>query len=115
MSKAFTAAILSRLKKEINKIKLNRDEQFGCRDGHPTTHQIIRLTEFITRNFNWKYNTGTVLLDGEKAFESFWVNGLLRKLIESEISKPLILLIGSYLSDRCFKFNIGFFADDTVL
>ena len=95
--------MLSRLKKEINKLKLNRDDPFGFRDGHSTTHQIIRLTEYISRNFNWKHNTGAVLLYVEKAFDSVWVNGLLKKLIESGISKPLMLLIGSYLSDRSFE------------
>ena len=107
MSKAFEATIITRLKSEINSKNPIKDEQFGFRDGHSTQHQIIRVTEYITRNFNWKYNTGAVLLDVEKAFDSVWINGLLRKLIEAKISGRIIRLLASYLSDRSFEVTLN--------
>lgn len=106
MSKALEAVTIRRLKREIKKKNLIRDEQFGFRDGHSTQHQILRLTEFITKNYNWKNNTGAVLLDVEKAFDSVWINGLLRKLIDAGIPKRLIHLLASYLKNRFFEVTL---------
>ena len=54
--------------------------QFGFRKEHSTIHQIIRITEKITKNFNLNKSSGMVLLDVEKAFDSVWHDGLLHKL-----------------------------------
>ena len=110
LSKALEVMILNRLKPIIRDRKLIRDDQFGFRDQHSTQHQVIRLTEYITRNYNWKQNTGAVLLDVEKAFDSVWTNGLLRKLLEMEIPKGLIHILASYLNDRSFRVKV----DDVI-
>lgn len=47
------------------------------------------------------------LLDIEKAFDTVWHNGLLHKLIKSDISISLVKLIQSYLKNRKFSVHVG--------
>jgi len=42
--------------------------------------QLARLVERITRNFGEKRHAGVLFLDLDKAFDSFWIDGLLYKL-----------------------------------
>ena len=94
------------LNKFINDNNLIRNEQFGFREGHSTQHQILRITEHVTQRFNWKQNTGAALLGVEKAFDSVWINGLLRKLIELKFPKWMIFFLNSYLKNRSFTVKL---------
>ena len=42
--------------------------------------QLAHLVKRITRNFGEKRLTGAVFLDVAKAFDTFWIDGLLYKL-----------------------------------
>ena len=54
-----------------------RDAQIGSRPRHSTSLQLTRLIERITRNYGGKIFTGALFLDVAKAFETFWIAGLL--------------------------------------
>jgi hypothetical protein len=63
----------------------------------------MRLTDYVTLNFNNNICTAVVFLDIEKAFDSTWHPGLLYKLSELHFSPSLIKLINSFLSHRKFR------------
>jgi hypothetical protein len=66
----------------------------------------MRLTDYVTLNFNNKMSTAAVFLDIEKAFDTIWHCGLLYKLSKLEFSTSLIKLIGSFLSQRKFRVSV---------
>ena len=101
LSKIFEQIIINRL--NLDDI---RDEQFGFRKNHSTVHQISRIAEHVTANFNMKKNTGMVLLDVEKAFDTVWHDGLIYKLIARNTEPYLIKIIKSYLKERKFAVSI---------
>ncbi|GJQ81877.1 hypothetical protein Trydic_g9902 [Trypoxylus dichotomus] len=54
--------------------------QFGFRQEHSTTHQLLRITEHITEHLDKSTPTAAVMLDIEKAFDKVWHEGLIYKL-----------------------------------
>jgi hypothetical protein len=71
---------LSSILREVNGRRLLCDELFGFPPKYSTTHQLARLVERVTTNFDVKRLTGTILLGGDKAFDIVWVDGLLFKV-----------------------------------
>jgi hypothetical protein len=81
--------------------------QFGFRKGYSTAQQILRLTEWTTRAFNFKKATGAVFPDVEKAFDRVWQGGLLCQLHALEIPRRLQEVLKSYLTGRAFNLREG--------
>ena len=111
MSKALEAMFMARLQTFIDENNLKCDKQFGFRHEHSTQQQILRVTEYISREFNKgsnknKQKIGAVLLDVAKAFDSFWYNGLLIKLIELKAPDSIIHLLNSYFKNRKFVVQV---------
>jgi hypothetical protein len=110
----FINIILPVLGKILEKIILNKirtfeeennilhSQQFGFRQKHSTTHQILRIMESISLGFHQNCATGMVLLDIQKAFDSFWHNGILHKLYVLNLPIHLCKLIKSFLENRNF-------------
>jgi hypothetical protein len=65
--------------------------------------QLARLVERLTRNFGEKRLTGAVFLDVAKAFDTDWIDGLLRKLTPLNFPSYIVRTISSYLKDRPFE------------
>jgi exonuclease III len=86
---------------EANNILPN--EQFGFRERHSTTQQLLRVTDQITDSFNKKSYTGIVFLDVAKAYDRVWHDGLICKLIDLDFPTYLINFTQSYLSNRSFS------------
>ena len=105
LSKIFEKIILSRLKESVGNKIIN--EQFGFREKHSTTHQLNRLTEHISANFNMKKSTGLLMLDVEKAFDTVWHDGLIYKLHKYKTPNYLINLLRSYLDCRSFVVSVN--------
>jgi retron-type reverse transcriptase len=82
-------------------------QQFGFRSKHSTTHQILRLVEEISFDFNKDLTTGMILFDIEKAFDSIWHDGLIHKMIKCNFPTYLIKIILSFLSKRNFFVNVN--------
>jgi hypothetical protein len=73
----------------------------------------MRLTDYVTLNFNNKMSTAAVFLDIEKAFDTTWHYGLLYKLPKLEFSAKLIKLLGSFRSrDSSVGTATGYGLDD---
>lgn len=100
VGKIFERLILDK----FNKIEKSRNifiqEQCGFRSEHSTIHQVLRITEKASLNFNRHKSTGLVLLDIEKAFDSVWHDALVHKLIKLEFPSFLVKIIQSYLKNR---------------
>lgn len=102
LSKVLEKVILIKLQDFATKNNILIDQQFGFRPGHSTVHQVARIADYITDNFNLNKYTGLLLFDLEKAFDSAWHNGIIYKLLQYNYPLILIKLIKSYLSNRKF-------------
>ena len=107
MSKIFEMIILSRLKTHEAINNQLMEEQFGFREKHSTLHQLARVTNDISTEFNLKRSTALVLLDIEKAFDTVWHNGLLYKLHNSKIPLYITKVLRQYLKNRTFSVKVN--------
>ncbi|GBL62391.1 putative RNA-directed DNA polymerase from transposon X-element, partial [Araneus ventricosus] len=63
IGKLYEKIILKRLNDHCYSNNIIPDEQFGFRDKHSCTHQLLRVTNKIVEGFNIKHYTGGVFLD----------------------------------------------------
>lgn len=99
--------IVHRLNAFVEAKNLLPDFQFGFRSGHSTTHQAVRIKQFVAAEKSRKKSTGMVLLDIEKAFDSIWHDGLIFKLIDMKFPSYLISLIESFIKGRKFAVHVN--------
>ncbi|GFV25525.1 RNA-directed DNA polymerase from mobile element jockey [Trichonephila clavipes] len=107
LSKLAEKVILARLNDHLEREKILISEQHGFRPRLSTSHQLLRVVEFIKEGNNKDECTAAVFLDIQKAFDRVWHTGLLFKLITYKIPPPLIFLLKSYISDRSFTVKIN--------
>ncbi|GFV43944.1 RNA-directed DNA polymerase from mobile element jockey [Trichonephila clavipes] len=81
-------------------------EQHGFRPRLSTSHQLLRVIEYIKDGIDRNQYTAAVFLDIQKAFDRVWHTGLF-KLITYKIPPPLILLLKSYINDISFTIKIN--------
>ncbi|GBM82442.1 RNA-directed DNA polymerase from mobile element jockey [Araneus ventricosus] len=106
ISKIAEHIILSRLNDCLEENNILIPEQFGFRKKLSTTHQLLRVTEYIQEGLNNKLKTGAVFLDIQKAFDRVWQDGLIHKLINYNIPPYLIKIFHSYLTNRNFAVRV---------
>jgi hypothetical protein len=102
LGKLFEKIILKRLNSQLRERIVLRDEQFGFKRGHSTTHALLRNVERITHGFNYRKATVMLFLDIERAFDKVSIIGLIAKLIQTNISPHLIHVLYNYLQHRSF-------------
>lgn len=107
MSKILENIILNRLKTHETENHQLIPEQFGFRNHHSTTQQLIRITNHISENFNKNKSTAMTLLDIEKAFDTVWHKALIYKLHAYNIPLYLLKLLNSFLTDRTFNVKVN--------
>jgi hypothetical protein len=100
IGKLFERLILSQIIQFLSSNKILINQQFGFRSGHSTSHQILRIIEEISMDFNRDISTGMVCLDVEKAFDSVWHDGLIFKMSQLKFPNYLLKIVQSFLSDR---------------
>ncbi|GFQ83750.1 RNA-directed DNA polymerase from mobile element jockey [Trichonephila clavata] len=69
LSKLAERIILARLNDYLESQSILIPEQYGFRPRHSTTHQLLRVFEFIKEANDKNQNTATVFLDIQKAFD----------------------------------------------
>ncbi|GBM25257.1 RNA-directed DNA polymerase from mobile element jockey, partial [Araneus ventricosus] len=106
ISKIAEHILLSRLNDYLEENNILIPEQFGFRKKLSTTHQLLRVTEYIQEGLNNKQKTGAVFLDIQKAFDRVWQDGLIHKLIKYNIPPYLIKIFHSYLTNRNFAVRV---------
>jgi hypothetical protein len=102
----FDKVILKIVQRHMEEKCLLNEIQFGFCAHHSTTLQCMRRTDHVTLNFNNNLSTAAVFLDTEKAFDKTRHLGLLCKLSELKLSRNLIKLITSLLSQRKFRVSV---------
>ncbi|GBM56481.1 RNA-directed DNA polymerase from mobile element jockey [Araneus ventricosus] len=107
ISKIAEHIILSRLNDLLEENIILIPEEFGFRKNLSTTHQLLRLTEFIREGLNNKRKTGAVLLDIQKAFDRVWQDGLIHKLMNYNTPHYLNKIFHSYLTNRKFAVKVN--------
>lgn len=102
LSKLAEQVIYTRIQDFLNTHNILIPEQFGFRPKHSTTHQLLRVVEFVASGFQDRKHTGAIFLDIAKAFDRVWHSGLIYKLIKLKMPDKQIHLINSYLCNRSF-------------
>lgn len=102
LGKLFERLLLWRVKPFITP----RSEQFGFRSRHSTTLQLTRVLHELASEMNQRRHTVAVFLDIEKAFDRVWHEGLLYKLLQTNMPKQYISIIASFLSNRTFYITV---------
>jgi hypothetical protein len=69
VGKVFERLTLRRLKYHINASGIHRKEQFGFREMHSTTHQLLSVVKHIKSGLRTKLSTGLLLMDVGMAFD----------------------------------------------
>lgn len=106
ISKILERIVLTRMQSYIASKNIIINQQFGFREGHSSTHQLLRLTNYIKGNINSKRSCGLLTFDIEKAFDTVWHDGLLHKMFVLKFPLYIIKIVQSYLSNRSFFVSI---------
>ncbi|GFT59713.1 RNA-directed DNA polymerase from mobile element jockey [Trichonephila clavipes] len=102
LSKLAEKIISARLNDYLERNNILTPEQNGFRPRLSTSHQLLRVVEYIKDAIDRNQYSAAVFLDIQKAFDRVWHTGLLYKLIKYKIPPPLIFLLNSYIKDRSF-------------
>ncbi|GFW59953.1 probable RNA-directed DNA polymerase from transposon X-element [Trichonephila clavipes] len=81
LSKLAEKIIAARLNDHLENENILVPEQHGFRPRLSTTHQLLRVVEYIKDGIDRHQYTAAVFLDIQKAFDRVWHTGLLFKLI----------------------------------
>ena len=104
MAKVYERVLNERIRPHLSNIPT---EQYGFLQGKSTTHQLVRILEFVGAAAHNKATSAVLMLDVAKAFDRVWHSGLMKKLIDCQIPPNLILTLRSYLSSRTFTIKYG--------
>jgi hypothetical protein len=97
LAKVLEKILLKILSFKLKELNLIREDQYGFKEGHSTTHTLTRVIE---RSNNKA--TPALFMDIETAFDKVWITGLMCRLIKVGIPAHFIHLIHNYLSNRTF-------------
>ncbi|GFW88418.1 zinc finger MYM-type protein 6 [Trichonephila clavipes] len=106
LSKITEKLILTRLNSHLTENNILISQQHGFRPRLSTSHQLLRVVEYIKTVFKDDKYTGAIFLDIQKAFDRVWHVGLLYKLIKINTPPPLIRIIRSFLTNRTFAVRL---------
>ena len=107
MSKLLEHIIKKRLVRYMNDSNITPPHQFGFREKHSTTHQLLRITKTIVSGFEQKKYTTAAFLDVAQAFDKVWHKGLLFKISQIGTPKYLQRILASFLLNRSFVVKIN--------
>ncbi|GFT12341.1 RNA-directed DNA polymerase from mobile element jockey [Trichonephila clavipes] len=93
LSKLAKKIISARLNDYLERNNILTPEQHGFRPRLSTSHQLVRVVEYIKDAIDRNQYAAAVFLDIQKAFDRVWHTCLLFKLIKYKIPPPLILLL----------------------
>ena len=81
--------------------------QFGFRRNRSTMDPLLRLSAQIQQGFSNRCQTIGVFFDLEKAYDTTWRFGIIKRLYEMGIRGNMLNFIHSFLSDRYIKVRVG--------
>jgi hypothetical protein len=106
-SKIVEKVLMRRLNRITKQHGMEKTTQAGFRKRHNTTIQLVRVMNDIISEFNKSKTTAMTLIDLEKAFDSMWINGLIKKMNDGGVDPNFTKLTHSYLSKRTIKVKVN--------
>ena len=94
------------LKLVFEKNNLINPNQAGFRKHFGTCDPIIRIKQEVDLALSAGYFTVAILIDLKRAFDLFWIDGLLLKLIKLKITGNFIKWIKSFLTNRTYQVKV---------
>ena len=110
----FRLIIISNMLQICDEKNIILEAQFGFKHKHSTIHAINKLTSDVCWALNNKQYVGACLIDLEKAFDTFWIEGLIYKLMKLKFPKHLIKMIREIITGKCFVITDGNISIDKV-
>jgi hypothetical protein len=110
LSKALGVVMRDQMIRFIDGNRLLSPYQSGFRSGHSTATVLLKITNDIQRDCDWRLVMLLLLLDFSKAFDIVRHSLLLKKLslfFKFGGNGNAVALIGSYLSDRFQCLSVG--------
>ena len=100
IGKVFEQIIAGRLEEHFKKKGLSDEYQEGFTKKRNTVRYLNRLDNDVRSHLQKKYTVICLFIDFEKAFDSVWKKGLMKKLSDFGVSGSLWKLINSFLFNR---------------
>ena len=107
IGKTLERILATRIKSYLDVNGLLGDEQEGFRSKRNTTRSLYRLHLMLENAKRSRLPTALLNIDLEKAFDSVWVDGLLFKLLEHNISGKMYQIIKSFLKTRVASIELN--------
>lgn len=105
--KVFEKLLLRRINLIADEKQIIKKDQFGFKQGHSTTHQLMRVHKSILSNKANRKSSGLLLLDFAKAFDTVWHGSLIFKLHKYGFPFRIVKIIHSFCTNREFKVHVG--------
>ena len=80
--------------------KLISSSQAGFKPGDSCINQLLSITHEIYSSFDEGLKVRSVFLDIAKAFDKAWLDGIIFKLTQNDISGNLLNLLRDFLNER---------------
>lgn len=100
IGKVFKQIVASRLEVHFKNIGLHDIKQEGFTKKRNTNRYLNRLDNDIRKHLEKKYTVICLFIDFEKAFDSVWKKGLMKKLADAGVRGNTWKLINSFLFNR---------------
>jgi len=91
----------------LERNKIITPTQSGFCKGRSTTDQLVRLASFVREAFIQKQHATAIFFELEKAYDTTWKFGILKRLTIAGLRGRLPLFIAGFLSDREFQIRVG--------
>ena len=88
--------------------------QSGFRQAKSTDDHLFRLFQFIMESFNRREHVVPAFLDGEKAFDDVWHNGLRYKIFMLDLPSKMTRWLSDFLVGRVIQVNVNGFLSDKI-
>lgn len=100
IGKVFEQIIASRIETHLKNYGLHDIKQEGFTKKRNTNRYLNRLDNDVRKHLEKKYTVICLFIDFEKAFDSVWKKGLMKKLADAGIQGNIWKLINSFLFNR---------------
>lgn len=107
LSKLLEKTLSNQLIGHLESNNLLHDSQFGFRSARSTLSAQLLFTEYIRATLDKGLITGAVFIDFRKAFDTVNHQILQNKLVSFQLSRSVISMISSYLTDRSQLVKVG--------
>ena len=105
--KLFEKMVNNRLMWHLEKNRLLSAVQFGFRKNRSTLDPLLKLSNQIQQGFSNRCQTIGVFFDLEKAYDTTWRFGVIKRLHEIGLRGNMLTFVNSFLSDRYIKVRVG--------